>query len=400
MHALTLQRVDKATLMLALVTALMGSGLSPGISMAGAQAVRVTGAEQVVFDWSTDACETLDYPDAPARAFRDADGRTQLIASHFINRRMVGSDLDRVVRDCTVIMGSGADADPAQFDDREWIHSTYTLDGSKIYALVHQEYQGQHHKAGCAVNDDRTCWYNSVTLAVSTDAGDSYTQRPSPDRLVASIPYPYEAGAGPVGVFNPSNIVRNAKDGYYYALVHTRPYRAQGWGTCVMRTGNLADPSAWRAWNGRSFAVSFIDPYTNMTADPEAHVCKPVSTRNIGALYSSVTYNEALGRFVLVGMVEDEQDGRTQAGFYYSLSSDLVNWSKRRLLMAGHIPSAGICAEDRPVAYPSILDPDSAGRNFEGSDGDAYLYFTRFNYDGCSMTSDRDLVRVPIAFSR
>ncbi len=399
MPRLTSHSFHSALAILGLIVALTASGLSTQSAQAGLPTVRVAGPEQVVFDWSTDACGPLDYPDAPARAFRDVEGRTQLIASHFDNRRMVGPDLDQLTHECDVIMDSGRNADPARFDDREWIHSTYTLDGKTVYALVHEEYQGQQHQAGCGPSDYRTCWYNAVTLATSDDAGDTYGQGPATG-LVASIPYQYEAGAGPVGVFNPSNIVRNPKDGYLYALVHTRPYRAQGWGTCVMRTTDLADPSAWRAWSGRSFSVRFIDPYTNTTADPKAHVCKPVSTRQIGALYSSVTYNTQLKAFVLVGMVEDEEGGSGNGGFYYSLSQDLVKWSKRRLLMSGHIPSTGICAEDRPIAYPSILDADSAGRNFEFSDGSSYLYFTRFHFDGCSMTSDRDLVRVPITSSR
>jgi hypothetical protein len=66
--------------------------------------VEVTGSEQVVFDWSQDACEPADIPDIPARAFRDAQGRVQLIASHYVNRRMTGPDLDHLTHDCSVIM--------------------------------------------------------------------------------------------------------------------------------------------------------------------------------------------------------------------------------------------------------------------------------------------------------
>jgi len=46
--------------------------------------VKIIGPEEVVFDWSKDACESNDFPDVPARAFRDAWGRLQLIASHYI----------------------------------------------------------------------------------------------------------------------------------------------------------------------------------------------------------------------------------------------------------------------------------------------------------------------------
>ena len=53
----------------------------------------VIGSEKIVFDWTTDRCEDLDIPDAPARAFRDADGNVQLIASHSVNRRMIGLEV-------------------------------------------------------------------------------------------------------------------------------------------------------------------------------------------------------------------------------------------------------------------------------------------------------------------
>ena len=56
------------------------------------------------------------------------------------------------------------------------------------------------------------------------------------------------------------------------------------------------------------------------------------------------------------------------------------------------------CGDPDPVAYPSVLDPDSSSRNFETTGKEVYLYFTRSNYESCNETSDRDLVRVPIEF--
>jgi hypothetical protein len=77
------------------------------------------GLEDKVFDWSQGACAPDDIPDTPARPFRDAQGRVQLIASHYTNRRMSGPDLDHLTHDCGVIMPSHYDSDPAKFDDRE-----------------------------------------------------------------------------------------------------------------------------------------------------------------------------------------------------------------------------------------------------------------------------------------
>jgi hypothetical protein len=53
-----------------------------------------------------------------------------------------------------------------------------------------------------------------------------------------------------------------------------------------------------------------------------------------------------------------------------------------------------------PVAYPSVLDSDSTSRNFETTSKRAYLYFTRSNYKSCRGFLNRDLVRMPIEFSK
>ncbi len=50
-----------------------------------------TGTVETVFDYSVSKCNTIDIPDAPARAFRDASGKINLIASHYTTWRMTGS---------------------------------------------------------------------------------------------------------------------------------------------------------------------------------------------------------------------------------------------------------------------------------------------------------------------
>ena len=56
----------------------------------------ITGEPEIVFDWTTDRCEDLDIPDAVARAFRDADGNVQIVATHYVGRREIGPSLDEV----------------------------------------------------------------------------------------------------------------------------------------------------------------------------------------------------------------------------------------------------------------------------------------------------------------
>jgi hypothetical protein len=361
--------------------------------------VKITGQKEVVFDWSQDACEPDDIPDTPARAFRDAQGRVHLIASHYTNRRMTGPDLDHLTHDCGVIMSSHYDPDPATFDDREWIHSTYTPDGTTVFAFVHNEYQGHTHPSRCPSGEYFACWYNAVTLAVSTDGGASFEHALPPGHLVASIPYPYVPDSGPAGIFQPSNIVRNAADDHYYALLRVQQHRDQPQGTCVMRTTDLADPKTWRAWGGSAFDVRFIDPYLEPEKAPQDHICQPVSYNEIQLMVESLTFNTYLDRYLLVGTtVIREPDGETVSGIYYSLSDDLIDWTPRELIVEVESTQTHRCGDPDPVAYPSVLDPDSTSRNFETTGRRAYLYFTRFNYEACKETSDRDLVRVPIEF--
>jgi hypothetical protein len=291
--------------------------------------MKATGPAQVVFDWTASRCEDLDIPDLPARAFRSADGQAQLIAAHFVNRRFIGQDLDHVTHDCSVVLGSDFNPDPAAFDDHEWIAAPYTTDGTTVYALVHDEYQGWEHPGQCATSTyDDKCWYNAITLAVSTDGGRSYADHPSP-RLVASVPYRYVSGDGPTGVFTPSNIVRNPEDGFFYSLAYVN-LRQTYIGNCLIRTKNLADPGSWRAWSsGTTFGTTFVDPYGPNDA-PAEHLCAPVLRSQPGDLQpNSLTYSTEARQWLLVG--------QALGGAYFSLSSDLIHWAAPKLFFPAQV---------------------------------------------------------------
>src|SRR5438034_6864694 len=94
---------------------------------ATAATMTVTGPPELIFDWSTVGCGADDIPDLPARAFRDGLGRTQLTIADYTNHRMVGPDLDHLTHDCQVTLASDRDAQPASYDDADWISATYAL---------------------------------------------------------------------------------------------------------------------------------------------------------------------------------------------------------------------------------------------------------------------------------
>src|ERR1051325_5201337 len=91
--------------------------------------VKALGAEQTVFDWTKNRCEDDDIPDLPARAFRDFSGRTQLIATHWVNHRYVGTDLNGVQHSCATLIRSGNDPNPAAYNAYQWLAAPYTVAG-------------------------------------------------------------------------------------------------------------------------------------------------------------------------------------------------------------------------------------------------------------------------------
>jgi hypothetical protein len=363
---------------------------------------RIAGPQEIVFDWSREACEPRDIPDEPAHAFRDDRGQVHLIASHYVSRDNTGPSLDRVRHRCPVIMRSAYDRRPSKYAYKEWIFSPYTVDGRNVYALIHDEYHGNEVPGECPSNNLFKCWYNAITLAHSTDRGATFRHaRRPPDQLVAEVPYRYVPDSGQVGIFQPSNIVK--KGGYYYALVSgpLPRYRLQKGGDCLIRTNRLDDPTSWRAWDGRDFSVTFVDPY-RVRADPADHVCEPVSPDEIGSMTSSLTYNSYFGKYLLVGtsVAYDAGKRRLVSGFYYSLSDDLITWRPRKLIKEAVVVQTYKCGDPDPVLYGSALDPESTSRNFETTGRRPFLYFTRIHYKACRQTLDRDLVRVPIEFSK
>lgn len=360
--------------------------------------VRVVGQPQPVFDWGSSACETMNYPDLPARAFRDFEGGVQLLISHFDNFRMTGPSLDQLAIDCDPVMLSRRSASPRRFGDREWIASVFTRDGRSVWALVHDEYQGNRHRGRCPSHRYHRCWYNAITLAHSSDGGRTYTQAAPPRNLVAAAPYRYRPDRGPAGVFAPSNIV-TGPDGAFYALVRVRdPGRLRG--TCLLRTRHVGRPRSWRAWNGLGFSGRFRNPYG---ARPQPRVpCVPVGQGEIAEMGESLTYNEALGRYLLVGLAPPSADsvGPKARGIYFSTSADLVHWSERKLITRAVTTHNFDCGGPSPLAYPSVIDPSSSSRTFATSGARPFLYYTQFRYRDCERTADRDLMLVPLAVTR
>jgi hypothetical protein len=403
--------------LLALILILIASlaGAAPAQGYTFGPTVQQLGPEQTVFDWNTMHCNENFAADSPARAWKDASNKVHLTVSSTATYAMVGTSLNTVAVDCAhTLLPSGFNADPSTYDDAEWLHSPYTVDGTRVSALVHEEYHGWEHTGQCTFQGHPNrpkrltipadgfnpgCWYNSVTAATSTDGGYTFSHASPPGQLVASVPYVYAQSDAPYGYFSPSNVIKRS-DGYFYWLVQANEHGAQHIGVCAVRSKNPTNPASWRAWNGTAYSVQFVDPYINHDP-PENHVCAPVQYDNIEKMVQSLTYNSFFGKYLLLGNTQQYDPVRQQwvYGFYYSTSSDLLNWTPRTLLLEIPLGWNWQCGGEEFTAYPVVLNPASTDRNFGTTAQSTYLYFTRFHHDAnCLLLPAEDLVRIPIKF--
>ncbi len=357
--------------------------------------IAVTGKPEVVFDYTSDRCDDVDIPDAPARVFRDAEGRLQLVASNHMARRMIGTSLNDMARDCRVVLPSHGSARPERFDDSEWLSNPYTLDGETIHALLHMEYHGQDHgHAQCPSGRNDVCWYDAITLAVSRDGGATYTHAEPPAHVVAAPPWKYRPDNAGLGYMGLSNLVHNPDDSFYYAMIGLAlPFGYTGSGVCVIRSRKLDRPDAWRFWNGSSFAGRFVNPYEDPAGALDSR-CQGT----VGFAAWSLSWNRYLGRWLVIGT--SARTG-TEAAFFLSMSLDLVHWSPPKPFLRTEFVDTYECGDAAPTAYASFIDPSSPARNFDVTGKRGWLYYTQFNPPTCNDygTIDRDLVRIPIELS-
>ncbi len=377
----------------------LGAG-ARGEAPAAAPEITLVGEPESVFEWRDDACEPNDFTDSPARAFRTRDG-IRLFASHFVTRGLSGPDGDHLAHDCAVVFRGDMSADPADYSDFGWLISPYALGDGKVFALVHNEFQGHRRRTICPAGDYHACWENAVTWAMSRDDGRSFQAPPSDRRMIAALPWRYDGRRErPAGYFNPTNIV--AVDGAYYALVWARAYRDQREGVCVLRTTQLDDPAAWRAWDGSGYGTSFADPYRGPVADPSRHLCTPVGVGVFRSAPSSLVRDEVSGLFLALQASNlPVGGGQTAPGVWVSASRDLIEWTKPQAVWNVPVWGPRGCDAARPytawsVAYPALIDFDSPTANFETVSGTSWLYFTRYRLDGCAIGKDRSLWRVRV----
>lgn len=381
----------QASAALAFLAALALSGAASAQGAPPDAVLTLEGAPAVVFDPTKDACDGYDVPDVPARAFRDAAGNIVLFALHFENRALRGPDFDRLKLDCRVVFRGSGSPDPAAHDDRAWIAATWTKDGRAVAGLVHHEYQAHGHAGRCAFKEYLACWYNTILAVASRDGGATFAKvaaGPKGSPVIAAHPLPQEVGQGRHrGFFNPSNIVSDGKFAYF--LGATTGWSGQASGACLFRNVDPLDPAVWRAWNGKAFAAAFPDP---LIARRTASVaCQPVGP--FPAPVGSLTRHRGSGAWIAVFQAQGGGERFPLSGIWYAASNDLLRWGEPRLLLAGATLYDDACkAGGRLINYPSLIDPEAKGRNFDDTGDVADLFLVTLAVDGCAV-QERKLIR-------
>jgi hypothetical protein len=354
---------------------------------AGQQAIVrgvLDGSRTAVFDTAKDSCELIDIPDAPARAFRDYLGTVHLVASHYVLRQNIGPSLDAVKHDCRVDFNSAHDPFPADFNDATWLDSFYSLDGKSVVALGHMEYHGWEHLGMCRSPDDSACWYNADTFLLSDDGGYRFASFKAPANFVIGLPYRYEVDEGPEGYSVDTNIVKDGR--WYYAMATDWPWPpgcyTTGTSTCVVpfggspiRTSNILDVTSWRGWNGKTYSVSFVDPYLKPVEDPSAHVYTPVPY-----MYYVNAINILEPSHLFVATLWDPfNTAYGPRGLYLSTSTNLVDWQPPTLVVTQAQLRAREPKGNWSYAYFSLLDPRSGDANFSTIGDHPDLYYVRLD---------------------
>lgn len=366
---------------------LMGTvvAIEPAVA-ADAPVLVVDGPVRTVFRWTSDRCEDEYLPDAPARAFRRADGQVVLMATHRENWTLTGPSLDSLTTSCKTVLSS-ADHKRAGGEGNLWIQALFTRDGKNVAALVSQDMTQETRRGGCpALSVPGQCWLNAILSAYSADEGRNFVLGAPVAELARRMPQGHE---GRLGVFTVSNIVKGP-DGYYMMTYMQGPGREQR-GNCIFRSNDPMKPETWRAWNGTAFIVDLKDPGTGAQ-------CKPVGAGRLLNEVRSLSWSTVHKTWIAVftGRIKLDRDEVAVPGFYAATSPDLMNWSAPHRIMPAPT-RAREQQNDYVVSYPSLMDPQSASRIFDTIDSNQpWLFFTWHHLSKGRGTLNRDLVAVPL----
>jgi hypothetical protein len=344
----------------------------------------VAGDSIVLYNENVRPCDNSYLPDAPARAFRNSQQQIILFAPNFKNRAMVGTSFSSMQHDCKIRYAAGNRPSADSLDDRSWLHAFYTTDGTHIFGLVSASFIPYRHGLPCGGGTGTTdCWYNGIASVTSVNAGDTFVYPASvPGHIFMAPPAPYDNNIS----VQPSYVsVTNFVpwQDSLYAMVWRRNPSGEASYNCLIKAAKN-DLNNWYVLTGSGYQLMSTLNSSGWTLNTFTPKALPALSRNVRAL----VLHEATQTFIAI--FQDRVG--TVAGFYYSTSKDLLNWTPRKFLYTGAARSTSN-GEDA-YEYPSLLDENSTDMNFGLVDDDLHLFFTKFDYTG--TTYKRLLLAVPL----
>ena len=387
------------------------------------RAIEVAGAPVKVFDHAQDRQEAGNFPDAQVTAWRESDGTVNLMIPNTEAYRMRGPDLEHLSVDPHEIYSSAASARQVQEERHNyahWLMGPYSLDGRYFYSLSHSEWYACLLARDCeriASNKEPAelnSWANTINSFRSPDGGASWhLNTVHGNYVVADTAYRWNGSTAlarqvylhstnHTGLLQPTRIVREGAFFYSIAYYLQRDFKqidtvnsryeapVTRSGYVLMRTADIADPNGWQAWAG---ARKFVPIAGGMlqTFQPKrrgvALDCAP----------AQIIYDVNAHCYILIFTLFG---GSNPVYFMTTRSLAAPTWSEmapiagtERLVTDPVTATRGF----NDTNYPSILDPGSAGFNFEYTRGTPLLFFNTSASRPGTDNSARDIYRVQLS---
>jgi len=388
------------------------------------ESIRLEGVPIRVFDHRHDKQEMHHLPDASLAAWKEADGTVNLMIPHFENYRMRGPNLEQLKSAPEKIFSSfqqAADLEETSYNYHHWLTAPYTLDGKTVYAVTHTEWYACLLSDDCTLRDYRLgSWTTTNNLLESQDGGKTWrVQGDRETHLVfngahlwtgsrALSQRIYRHAINHSGFMVPTRPIREGNYLYVIGLEMHRdfehlignqaPMRKNGF--AILRTKDISQASGWEVWSGGTeYKTANLSNLKVFTPEEKG---KPLTVA-----LPQIIYDDNSKRFVLFFTVYGDRKG-----LYYSTSRSLEvpEWTEAAqvigtddLLLDPDFPDkANPCNVGViPRNYPSILDSDSRGRNFEFTDGDPWMFYVlnRVRCEGGRGNLKRDIYRVKMRFN-
>lgn len=304
---------------------------------------------------------------------------------------------------------------PWSFANHQWVQAVVMFPNGTGAALIHSEFHGDEvgNASMCSSSgpDPGKCQYWSTGLGLSNDGGGRWVMARPPPRLATfEVPRVYVPDQ-PLTGFGAIGAVLQHDDGYFYGHVYqinagTRASDTNTTGICAFRTRNLGDPQSFRGWNGTSWSVIWVNPYSASPAvlAVGGHVCTVI---NPGSRNSHPSARRFAGDWrpagwpshLLLGWVGTKVTYSFPAWDERALDAPFTAWTDESYMDITSWMDP-MLFHGQPLMYPSLLDHDSPFELGRGTSAglsygllgnkSAHLYF---------VIGRKYIARLPVSFA-